>query len=367
MKINIKKEILADALEKVTKIIKIGNVLPILECVLIDATKENVKLTCTDGQGTYIIKEIKGEILEKGKATIEGKFLYQVIKNMPENNDVILEVNKNNECNINNLDHFQTKDESLFPNILNINKDKFIKINNHKFKKIINKTSFAVSRDQSVENKALKGIHIKVDKESISSNATNSYIAANINESIPKNFGNFEVIALGSSIDDVNKMIRDVVDSEVTIYFNEKNISFEFDNTLYISNIIDAKPIDLSRLYNAEWTTKITTKRENFIECINRTLPYISITDKKPVIFDIKEKNMTISLYSLKGEHIEDLDIQKEGKELRIAFSPSNLLAILNVIEDEDITLYFTESKQPVIIKDKQETYKYLLVPVNIK
>ena len=367
MKIKIKKEIFSDALEKVTKVIKVGNVLPILECVLIDATKDNIKLTCTDGSGTYIIKEVNGEILEKGKATIEGKFLYQVIKNMQDDFTVELEVNKDNECNINDIDHFQSKDESLFPNIINIKKDNFIKINNHKLKKIINKTSFACSNDDSVENKALKGIHLKIEEEKINANSTNGYIAANINESLPKNFGNFEVIVVGNSIDSVNAMIKDVVDNEVTLYFNEKNVSFEFDNTLYISNIIDAKPIDLSRLYNVDWTTKVTVNRFDFIEHIYRTMPYVSITDRKPVIFEIKEDMMSISLTSLRGEHKEDLKIDKEGNELRIAFNPSNLLKILDAIDDDNVTLYFTESKQPVIIKDNQETYKYLLVPVNIK
>ena len=49
-----------------------------------------------------------------------------------------------------------------------------------------------------------------------------------------------------------------------------------------------------------------------------------------------------------------------------IAFNARNLIKILNVIEDENVDLYFSGAKQPLIIKDKQETYSYLLTPVKI-
>ena len=75
---------------------------------------------------------------------------------------------------------------------------------------------------------------------------------------------------------------------------------------------------------------------------------------------------MELSLSSLSGESYEKIDIKKSGKDLVIAFNANNLIKVLSVIDDENINLYFSGQKNPIIIKDKQETYSYLLTPVKI-
>ena len=57
--------------------------------------------------------------------------------------------------------------------------------------------------------------------------------------------------------------------------------------------------------------------------------------------------------------------ISKEGKDLLIGFNPKFLIDALRVIDDEEVTLYLMNAKAPCFIRDKDESYIYLILPVN--
>ena len=57
--------------------------------------------------------------------------------------------------------------------------------------------------------------------------------------------------------------------------------------------------------------------------------------------------------------------IAKEGKDLLIGFNPKFLIDALRVIDDEEVDLYFMNAKAPCFIKDSQQSYIYLILPVN--
>ena len=48
-----------------------------------------------------------------------------------------------------------------------------------------------------------------------------------------------------------------------------------------------------------------------------------------------------------------------------IGFNPRFLIDALRVIDDEEISIYLVNPKAPCFIKDEQESYIYLILPVN--
>ena len=74
---------------------------------------------------------------------------------------------------------------------------------------------------------------------------------------------------------------------------------------------------------------------------------------------------MELKIKSQLGSMDEEILITKEGKDLLIGFNPKFLIDALRVIDDEEVTLYFMNSKAPCFIKDEKETYVYLILPVN--
>ena len=66
------------------------------------------------------------------------------------------------------------------------------------------------------------------------------------------------------------------------------------------------------------------------------------------------------------GSMNEDIDIHKEGRDLTIGFNPRFILDALRVIDDEAIDIYLVNPKAPCFIRDEQQQYIYLILPVNI-
>ena len=61
----------------------------------------------------------------------------------------------------------------------------------------------------------------------------------------------------------------------------------------------------------------------------------------------------------------EEIDIDKDGKDLMIGFNPKFLIDSLRVIEDEEINIYMVNPKAPCFIRNAEETYIYVVLPVN--
>ena len=72
------------------------------------------------------------------------------------------------------------------------------------------------------------------------------------------------------------------------------------------------------------------------------------------------------SIDSAMGSMNENIDIDKEGKDILIGFNPRFLIDALKVIDDETISIYLVNPKAPCFIRDDEENYTYLILPVNI-
>ena len=87
--------------------------------------------------------------------------------------------------------------------------------------------------------------------------------------------------------------------------------------------------------------------------------------DKRPIIINITENSMELKINSTYGSMNEDIDIEKQGKDIMIGFNPKFMLDALRVIDDEEVELYMVNPKAPCFIKNQEEDYIYLILPVN--
>ena len=111
--------------------------------------------------------------------------------------------------------------------------------------------------------------------------------------------------------------------------------------------------------------TQIVVNRKDLIDSIDILMVFIQESDKRPVIMDIKDGVMDIHVKTNRGAGNESVDIKKTGEDLKIGFNPKFIIDALKVIEDEEVTLSFVNPKSPCFIKDDEDSYLYLILPVN--
>ena len=149
------------------------------------------------------------------------------------------------------------------------------------------------------------------------------------------------------------------------IFFTENHIVFEFDDTVVVSRLIEGEYFRIDQMLSSDYETKVKINKREFLECIDRATLFVKEGDKKPIIITIDDTGMQLNINSQMGSMNEEIDIDKEGKDIMIGFNPKFLIDALKVIDDEEISIYLVNPKAPCFIKNEEESYIYLILPVN--
>ena len=84
MKIICRKSDLAKGVSIVYKAVPSKTTMPILECILIDATLDKIKLTANDME-LGIQTEIEGEVINHGMIAIDARIFSEIVRKLPDN------------------------------------------------------------------------------------------------------------------------------------------------------------------------------------------------------------------------------------------------------------------------------------------
>ena len=182
-----------------------------------------------------------------------------------------------------------------------------------------------------------------------------------LNESYPYK----KVIVPGKTLGEISKILGDSIEKMVNIYFTDKHVLFEFDKTTVVSRLIEGEYFSIDQMLSSDYETKISINRREFLDCIDRATLLVKEGDKKPVIVSVTDGKIELKINSAIGSMDEEIDIEKQGKDLMFGFNPKFLIDALRVIDDEIVDIYLVNPKAPCFIRDKESTYIYLVLPVN--
>ena len=174
-----------------------------------------------------------------------------------------------------------------------------------------------------------------------------------------------KVVIPGKTLSDVSKILSGDNDSQVSLFFTENHVIFEFDETTVVSRLIEGEYFRINQMLNSDYETKIIINKKEFLNCIDRATLLVKESDKKPLILTVTDSNMAVKLHSALGSLNEDISVEKTGKDIKIGFNPKFLTDALRVIDEETVTLYMVNPKAPCFIRDEEESYIYLILPVN--
>ena len=365
MKLIFSKANLLKGVSIVSKAVPVRTTMPILECILIDATTNEIKFTANDME-LGIETKVEGEIVQKGKIAIDAKIFSEIVRKLDEN-DIIIETDSNNNSTIVcgkakfNIMGKSGEDFSYLPII---EKSKSIKLSQFQLKEIISQTIFSLNMNDNnkmmtgelfeVINGELKVVSLDGHRISIRKLALDEF-----NEDV-------KVVVPGKTLTEVSKILAADAESFVTLYFTNNHILFEFDNTIVVSRLIEGEYFKVNQMLSSDYETKVTINKKDLLNCIDRSTLLIKEGDKRPIIIEITDGSMELKVNSAVGSMNENIDIEKEGKDILIGFNPKFFIDALKVIDDETVDIYLVNAKAPCFIKNKNESYIYLILPVNL-
>lgn len=366
MKLIFRKDYLLNGINIVAKAIPSKTTMSILECILVDATTGEIKLTGNDME-LGIETKVEGEIIEKGKIALEAKLFYEIIRRLPESESKVTitsdeRFNTIIECE-KSVFNIQGRDGDEFSYLPFIEKNNYICLSQFTLKETIRQTLFSIAQNDSNKMMAGELMEVKDDVMKVISLDGHRVSIRSIN--LKDKYADVKVIVPGKTLSEISKILNGDNEKEVLIYFSKNHILFEFDDTVVISRLIEGEYFRIDHMLSNDYDTQVNINKKDFMDNIDRAMILIRDSERKPIILKVEDNNMNMKVKSSFGSMNADVLAHKSGKDIMIAFNPKFLLDALRVIDDEEITLYMMNPKSPCFIKDEEGSYIYLILPVN--
>ena len=364
MKIICSKNNLVKGVSIVSKAVPSKTTMPILECILINASAEGIKFTANDME-LGIETVIEGDVIEKGIIAIDARIFSEIVRKLPDN-EVTIESDNNYQTIIScekakfNISGKSGEDFSYLPYV---EKKEVIKLSQFTLKEIIRQTIFSIADNDS--NKLMTGELFQIENNMLKVVSLDGHRISIRKTELKESYDSKKVVVPGKTLIEVSKILSGEVDSEVNISFTNNHIVFEFDNTVVVSRLIEGEYFRIDQMLSSDYETKVKINKKEFLNCIDRATLLVKEGDKKPIIINILDDVMELKIKSQIGSMNDEIEISKDGKDLLIGFNPKFLIDALRVIDDEEVTLYLMNPKAPCFIKDEDENYIYLILPVN--
>ncbi|GKH30595.1 DNA polymerase III subunit beta [Muricomes sp. OA1] len=364
MKIVCSKSNLVKGVSIVSKAVPSKTTMPILECILIDASTDVIKLTANDME-LGIETSIEGDIVERGIIALNARIFSEIVRKLPDN-DVTIETDTDNQTMINcekakfNIAAQSGEDFSYLPVI---EKEDYITVSEFTLKEVIRQTIFSIADNDT--NKMMTGELFEIEENILKVVSLDGHRISIRKIELKENYAPKKVIVPGKTLQEISKIIGGEAEADVDISFTKNHIVFEFDKTVVVSRLIEGDYFKIDQMLSSDYETKVRINKKELLDCIDRATLLIKEGDKKPIIIDIRDESMELKIKSQIGSMDEEIFITKEGKDLMIGFNPKFLIDALRVIDDEEVDLYYMNAKAPCFIKDEKQSYIYLILPVN--
>lgn len=364
MKIICSKSNLLHGVNIVSKAVPSRTTMAILECILIDASTNEIKLTANDME-LGIETKIEGEIAERGVIALDAKIFSEIVRKLPDN-EVTIETDASFKTIITcekakfNIIGKSGEDFSYLPYI---ERNQSIVLSQFTLKEVIRQTIFSIA--DSDNNKLMTGELFEIKENQLKVVSLDGHRISIRNIELKENYDNHKVVVPGKTLQEVSKILPGDANQDVSMFFTENHIVFEFDNTTVVSRLIEGEYFKIEQMLSSDYETKIKINKRELLSCIDRATLLVKEGDKKPIIMNVTDGNMELKINSFIGSMNEDIDIQKDGKDILIGFNPKFFIDALRVIDEEEVTLYMVNPKAPCFIKDDDEKFIYLILPVN--
>lgn len=364
MKFICSKSELLNGLSVVSKAVPSKTTMTILECILVDCTQGAIKLTANDME-LGIETTVAGMIEEPGVIALDAKIFLEIVRKLPDNNITITSDNNFQTVITCEKAKFNISGKSGvdFSYLPDIERNDSIVVSQFTLKEVIRQTIFSIADNDN--NRLMTGELFEINGDELKVVSLDGHRISIRKIQLKNSYNPKKVVIPGKTLNEISKILSGETDRDVSIFFTDNHVVFEFDSTTVVSRLIEGEYFRIDQMLSSDYETKVTINKKEFLSCIDRATLLVKEGEKKPIIINITDGSMELKINSAIGSMNEQIDIEKAGKDLMIGFNPRFLIDALRVIDDEQITIYLVNPKAPCFIRNDENSYIYLILPVN--
>lgn len=367
MKIECVQEKLRTAIGYAEKISGKHMTLPVLSCLLLEATSKGGLVIKSTNLDLGIEISVPAKIEEEGTVAVPAQVINSFVGGLVgEENSVKLVTDQNNlkVGTSRSSGVIKTMPADDFPNVPRVEKNNSFSFNAQEFVKGL-KSVWYSSSVSSIKPE-LSSIYIYCDGEFIIFAATDSFRLAEkkVKMKKTKDFG--QILLPFKNIPEIVRVLESIHD-EVEVNLDKNQISFSYQGIYLISRVIDGVFPDYKQIIPKTNTTEVTVLKQDLVNALklsnifsdkfNQINFKVNPSSKK---CEIKTRNNDV------GENITNLDAAIAGDAIEINFNYKYIADCFQSIDSDSVTLYFNGLNKPMVISPVSDTsFRYLVMPMN--
>ncbi len=367
MKITISKDALLKGIQVVQNAVSNKSTLPILSHILLEAKKQEIRLTTTDLEIGVTVR-VEGEVGEEGAITVPAKKFSEIIKELPTQGNISITIKKGQAINIEaGKSYFRLmgllKDD--FPQLPEFPAGKgvdLVKIPQKTLKNMIQLTAFAMSHDES--RYVLNGLLFSFKDKNLKLVATDGRRLALIEREIPE-MGNLkkDVIVPMKTVQELNRNLTE--EGDVAFNFKENQLQIHLGQITIFSRLIEGEFPNYDQVIPKKTKEELSINTQEFLQATRRA-SILTNQDSQSIKINIIKDRMIITKNTPElGEAREEVEVEYKGGEMAIGFNPIFLIDVLKNLEDVNVRFGFIDPEKPAVIRVGND-YTYIVLPMQV-
>lgn len=371
MKFTIKRDLLLEALNNVSRGLSSKTPMPVLTGIKIEVSDNNITLITTNREISVrvVLDQVETiNIVENGVCVVPGKYFIDIIKKLEGDNVEFTLFDSNTIKIISERTTFTliSLDYTNYPNInFDVNSEP-ITLNSQKLKNFIRQTSFAAGVSEA--RMVLTGVCFEIDKNTIQITATDSYRLAKKVSIEEETYPKAKIIIPSKSIEELSKILEDE-NEDVKMYFANNRALFEYKNISFVTRLIEGTFPDTSSIIPTEHIVEITFNKNVLLSTVDRASLFTT-QNNGSIIKMMTSTDGSVQIASISteiGKVVDEIIPLKMDKmcNFQIAFSTKYFLEAIKAFEGSEIVIKFTGELKPFLITSTDdENYIQVILPV---
>jgi len=371
MEFNIGRNTFLDGIQKTLGIVEKKTTMPILNNVLIRASKEGIKVFATDRE-ISLVADYEAQVSQEGEVTLSARKLYEMVRETQGENI-----------------HFQRNDQYVvtltsqkalykipgipadeFPAVVFSEDLKFFKMRGQMLKDMILKTAFSMSSDEVRKN--LNGIFIDSDAERqgvLKAVATDGHRLALVNVySGDKDFLKLEkgIIIPRKGVVEIRRLLESET-GDIMIGVQQGMCAIKTDHIMMKVSLIDAEYPDYRRVIPTEKGVVVQFEKEAALHALHR-MSVISSERYSGVIVRLQNDKMILNSTNPDvGEANDEIEVIYQGGELEIGYNVNYLIDAIEIIEEKNVIFEIGAGVKPGVIRPAENDHHFcIIMPLRI-
>jgi DNA polymerase-3 subunit beta len=369
MKFTIPKSRIFSAVQDVLNAVPTRTTLPVLSNMLLEVTDSKLKLAATDLDISMIIT-IPISTTKKGSITIPARTFAEILRELPESE---IEINVTENRMELKVERGTYKISGIpsdeFPKLPAANLAKQIKIPGGDLAKMIRKTVFAVSTDET--RPALNGVLWQTSTKSMQMVATDGHRLAKISQKKNKLKGLHEDIIIPPKVLVLLVKLLGDDEKEIGVIFGENNIIFNLGDCILASRLIEGPYPNFEQVIPKDNDKKLVVSKE-LLESTVRRVSILSNTLTHQIKFSLKKDNLELSSanFDLGGEAKETMSCDYTAEPMDMGYNANYVLDVLKQIDGDEVIFELGTPVSAGMVysseKKEEEDCLYLLMPLRL-